>query len=181
MSIVNDALKKLAGGGTKKVFIESSKVEPSKIEPSKPFWQRPSGKLVIIVFWGIAILVILIGSRQVVFKDETAEQIIADQVGEEISAGEIAAELTEEVEKEVEEEVVGEIVEQEIVAKDEPAGEPELSLTGIVWGDESPCAFINNIIVEEGETVDGAKVVRIDRREVLLTFQEKEIYLSLGK
>ncbi len=174
MSIVNDALKKLAGGGAKNIFIE-----PPKIEPPRPFRQWPSRKWVIIVFWGIAILVISIGTRQV-FKKETTEEIIADQVGEEISAGEIVAGLTEEVEDEVEEEVVGEIAEQEIVA-DEPAGEPELSLTGIIWGDERPCAFINNIIVEEGETVGGAKVVRIDRRKVLLTFQEKEIYLSLGK
>ena len=175
MSIVNDALKKLAGGGAKKIFIE-----PPKIEPSRPFRQWPSRKWIIIVFWGIAVLVILIGTRQVL-KKETTEEIIADQVGEEISAGEIVAGLTEEVEEEVEEEVIGEIAEQEIVTEDEPAGEPELSLTGIIWGDERPCAFINNIIVEEGETVGGAKVVRIDRREVLLTFQEKEIYLSLGK
>ncbi|GAF84524.1 unnamed protein product, partial [marine sediment metagenome] len=42
-------------------------------------------------------------------------------------------------------------------------------------------AFINNMMVEEGEMIDGAKVVKIDYRKVLLSFGEKEIFLSLSK
>lgn len=181
MSIVNDALKKVAGQGTKKILIESS----------GPFRQQPARKGVIVVLGGIVILIVLIGlfllKRPLLLEQDRKENIVLPYLGsqdentegiaegefiEKVSGGEVAGKLDEEVENEI----VKEITEKEELAK-----KPELSLTGIVWGNERPCAFINNMMVEEGEMVNGAKVVKIDYRKVLLSFGEKEISLSLGK
>ena len=181
MSIVNDALKKVAGQRTKKILIE----------PSRPFRQQPARKGVIVVLGGIVILIVLIGlfllkrpllleqdrKENIVLpylgsQDENAEGITEGEFVEKVSGGEIADKLDEEVENEIVKKIAG---------KEELAKKPELSLTGIVWGNERPCAFINNMMVEEGEMVNGAKVIKIDYRKVLLSFGEKEISLSLGK
>jgi len=181
MSIVNDALKKVAGQRTKKILTE----------PSRPFREQPARKGVIVVWGGIVILIVLIGLfllkrplllergrgenialRYLGSQDENIEVIAEEGFIEKISEGEARDKLDQEAEKKLVKEVTG---------KEELAKQPELTLTGIVWGDERPCAFINNMMLEEGEMVNGAKVVKIDYKKVLLSFGEKEISLSLGK
>ena len=181
MSIVNDALKKAAG----------QRIEKILIEPSRSFRQQPARKGVIVVLGGIVILIVLIGlfllKRPLLLEQNRKENIALPYLGsqdenaEGITEGEFVGKVSiGEVADKLDEEAKNEIV-KEITKKEELTKEPELSLTGIVWGNERPCAFINNMMVEEGEMVNGAKVVKIDYRKVLLSFGEKEISLSLGK
>ena len=181
MSIVNDALKKVAGQRTEKILIE----------PSGSFREQPARKGVIVVWGGIVILIVLIGlfmlKRPLLLEQERGENIALPSLGsqdenikviaegefiEKISEGEARDKLDQEDEKKLVKEITG---------KEELTKKLGLSLTGIVWGNERPYAFINNMMVEEGEMINGAKVVKIDYRKVLLSFGEKEILLSLGK
>ncbi len=58
---------------------------------------------------------------------------------------------------------------------------PELILNGIMYLAERPQAIINNSVVEEGDTVSGAKVLNIKKNTVVLNFNDVEISLSLKK
>ncbi|MEA3560214.1 MAG: hypothetical protein U9R31_00375 [Candidatus Omnitrophota bacterium] len=58
---------------------------------------------------------------------------------------------------------------------------PELFLSGIIYENEEPLAFINNQIIKKGELVEGAKVVDIEPNRVLLTFEEEELSLFLRR
>lgn len=58
---------------------------------------------------------------------------------------------------------------------------PELVLNGIMYLAERPQAIINNSVVEEGDTVSGAKVLSIKKNTVILNFNDVEISLSLKK
>lgn len=62
-------------------------------------------------------------------------------------------------------------------AKTKPAGE-NYSLTGIYFSAADSCALINNQIVQEGETIDGAMVVKIGEEEVLLRRDDRDITLT---
>jgi len=59
------------------------------------------------------------------------------------------------------------------------ASQPNLILNGIMYLTDNPKAIINNCIVGEGETVDGATVVTINRNNVVLNFNDTEITLKL--
>ncbi|MBI4971058.1 MAG: hypothetical protein HZC17_04365 [Candidatus Omnitrophica bacterium] len=63
-----------------------------------------------------------------------------------------------------------------------PVAEPaksEFILSGIIDDPVTPSAIINNEIVEVGEVVHGAKVVRIDAHRVVLEKDNREISLAL--
>lgn len=62
-----------------------------------------------------------------------------------------------------------------------PETKPELTLNGIFFSEDEGYALINNQIVKQGDTVDGAKVVRIDVAEVELESQGSVIKLSCSK
>ena len=59
------------------------------------------------------------------------------------------------------------------------ASQPSLILNGIMYLTDNPKAIINNCIVSEGETVDGATVVKINKNNVVLNFNDTEITLKL--
>jgi len=61
--------------------------------------------------------------------------------------------------------------------KTKPAGE-NYSLTGIYFSTTDSCALINNQIVQEGETIDGALVVKIGEEDVLLRRDDRDINLT---
>jgi len=61
--------------------------------------------------------------------------------------------------------------------KTKPAGE-NYSLTGIYFSATDSCALINNQIVQEGETIDGAVVVKISEEDVLLRRDDRDIHLT---
>jgi hypothetical protein len=59
------------------------------------------------------------------------------------------------------------------------SGAPNLALNGIMYIEESPRAIINNSIVEAGDSISGARVVRIERKSVTLVYNDVEITLNL--
>ncbi|MCG8431690.1 MAG: hypothetical protein MJA29_11010 [Candidatus Omnitrophica bacterium] len=48
-------------------------------------------------------------------------------------------------------------------------GAPAVSLSGIIWDEEKAYAIINDIIVHEGDRVGDRKVLRIERKKVVLS------------
>ena len=56
---------------------------------------------------------------------------------------------------------------------------PTLILNGIMYLEEGPRAIINNAIVETGDSVGGARVERIERKKVILIYNDVEITLNL--
>jgi hypothetical protein len=52
-------------------------------------------------------------------------------------------------------------------------------LNGIMYLEGAPRAIINNAMVEEGDTVDGAKVVKIEKRTVVLQQNGYDINLNI--
>lgn len=56
---------------------------------------------------------------------------------------------------------------------------PELNLSGIMYSEESPRAIINDRIVGPDDLVSGAKIKKINPRNVVLEFEDTEITLNL--
>ncbi len=54
-----------------------------------------------------------------------------------------------------------------------------MELNGIVYDKERPRAIINDTIVKVGDTIEGAKVVRIEKSAVVLSLRDKVINLKL--
>jgi len=50
---------------------------------------------------------------------------------------------------------------------------PQLDVQGLVWGG-IPQAIINNRIVRVGDTLEGARVIKIDKNGVTVSFNNKE-------
>lgn len=59
------------------------------------------------------------------------------------------------------------------------AAAPEFVLNGIMYLEGSPRAIINDSMVEVGDTVSGASVVKIDKKNVRLEYNGAEISLDL--
>lgn len=58
---------------------------------------------------------------------------------------------------------------------------PNLALNGIMFIESHPQAIINNTVVEVGDTIEGARVVRIERNAVVLSCDGGEVTLTLKK
>jgi hypothetical protein len=60
--------------------------------------------------------------------------------------------------------------------------EPIWTVTGIVFNEVSPLAYVNKTPVQAGDTVDDATVVKIEKRSVTLNYKgtQFEIFLSKG-
>ncbi|MEA3346665.1 MAG: hypothetical protein U9Q21_01080, partial [Candidatus Auribacterota bacterium] len=56
---------------------------------------------------------------------------------------------------------------------------PELTLKGIIDGSGRPMVIINDIILSEGDTIEGAKVIKVEGDSVILMHDQKEFTLSL--
>jgi hypothetical protein len=56
---------------------------------------------------------------------------------------------------------------------------PEFVLNGIMYLEGSPRAIINDVMVEVGDTVGGASVVKIEKKNVLLQYNDADIVLDL--
>lgn len=61
----------------------------------------------------------------------------------------------------------------------EKAPTPALKLTGLVWDPKASYCLINNKIVKVGDSVDGARVMRIDANEVELEADGQKVILTL--
>lgn len=62
-----------------------------------------------------------------------------------------------------------------------PTKKPRWHLAGILFGEANPYAVVNNAIVTEGDMVDGARVVLIDKSTVTLEKDGFEIKLKVAK
>lgn len=60
----------------------------------------------------------------------------------------------------------------------ETAKTPALQLQGLLWNAVPPKAIVSGKVVEVGDTVAGAEVLRIEREGVALRQAENEIFLS---
>ena len=56
---------------------------------------------------------------------------------------------------------------------------PKLVLKGIAWDKTEPLALINNLVVREGDTIEGARIVKIDFDRVLVRHGRKEFLIKL--
>lgn len=71
---------------------------------------------------------------------------------------------------------------KKIVKKQAPAGKQTLwILGGILYNENNPAAVINKSIVRRGETIDGAKVVNISRKNVTLIKNGVRFELNISK
>ena len=55
------------------------------------------------------------------------------------------------------------------------------TVTGIVFNSSSPVAYVNRQMVREGDTVDKAKVISINRKSVVLEYRGDRIEISITK
>lgn len=71
------------------------------------------------------------------------------------------------------------VSEVQTVVKVANAQYPDLVLNGIMYLEIGPRAIINDAIVEEGDTVKGARVTKINKKNVVLEYNNVEITLNL--
>ena len=55
---------------------------------------------------------------------------------------------------------------------------PTLSVQGLIWGGNIPQAIVNNKVVKVGDTIDGAKVVTIEKDGVGIFYNGSEFKVS---
>lgn len=55
---------------------------------------------------------------------------------------------------------------------------PDLAVQGIIWGGNVPCAIINNKVVKEGESIDGVKLIKIEKENIEVLYQGWNYSLS---
>ena len=58
---------------------------------------------------------------------------------------------------------------------------PSWVLTGIIYNQTSPLAYINRKAVREGETIDSATVLKIERKSVTLKYQGNEFTIRVSR
>ena len=60
-----------------------------------------------------------------------------------------------------------------------PSQSPKLALKGIAWDETEPLALINDLLVKEGDTIEGARIVKIDFDRVVVRYRSKEFVIKL--
>ncbi len=58
---------------------------------------------------------------------------------------------------------------------------PAMTVQGIFWGTTPPRAIVNNQILTEGDTIEGVRVITIDREGITVEFQGARAVLRLPK
>jgi hypothetical protein len=56
---------------------------------------------------------------------------------------------------------------------------PQLSLEGIIWDPDNPMAVINGKVMGKGDSIKGARIVKIGQKSVTLVWRSKYIKLNL--
>lgn len=65
------------------------------------------------------------------------------------------------------------------VKKSVPVQLPKLVLKGIAWDETQPLALINNLVIKEGDAIQGAKIVKIDFDQVVVRYGSKKFVFKL--
>ncbi len=60
-----------------------------------------------------------------------------------------------------------------------PVQPPKLVLKGIAWDETEPLALINDLVVKEGDTIQGARIVKIDFDRVTVQYRSKKFVIKL--
>jgi len=60
-----------------------------------------------------------------------------------------------------------------------PLQPPKLVLKGIAWDETKPLALINGLLAKEGDTIQGATIVKIDFERVVIRYRSKEFVIKL--
>ncbi len=60
-----------------------------------------------------------------------------------------------------------------------PLQPPKLILKGIAWDETKPLALINGLLAKEGDTIQGARIVKIDFERVVIRYRSKEFVIEL--
>jgi len=60
-----------------------------------------------------------------------------------------------------------------------PVKPPKLVLKGIAWDKTEALALINGLVVKEGDTIQGARIVKIDFDRVTLRYRSKKFVIKL--
>jgi len=60
-----------------------------------------------------------------------------------------------------------------------PVKPPKLVLKGIAWDKTEALALINDLVVKEGDTIQGARIVKIDFDRVTLRYRSKKFVIKL--
>ena len=68
----------------------------------------------------------------------------------------------------------------QVVEKAEPVTEkpPVLTIQGLIWGGEISQAIVNNKVLKEGDSIEGAKVVSIRKNGITILYQGKEYEIA---
>jgi hypothetical protein len=69
--------------------------------------------------------------------------------------------------------------EREKIEKSLPLQPPKLVLKGIVWDETKPLALINGLVVKEGDTIQGATIVKIDFERVTIQYRSQRFVIEL--
>ena len=56
---------------------------------------------------------------------------------------------------------------------------PQLVLKGIAWDETEPLALINDLLVKEGDTIEGARIVKIDFDRIAVRYGSKKFVIKL--
>ena len=68
---------------------------------------------------------------------------------------------------------------KEEVEESLPVQPPKLVLKGIAWDETEPLALINDLVVKEGDTIQGARIVKIDFDQVTVGYVSKNFAIKL--
>jgi hypothetical protein len=60
-----------------------------------------------------------------------------------------------------------------------PLQPPKLVLKGIAWDETKPLALINGLLAKEGDTIEGARIVKIDFERVVIRYRSKDFVIQL--
>lgn len=162
MSIINDALKKVA---QKKVSEPVGWVSPPQPRPEAEMKARPKLNKRLAILGILCLIVPGLFLSFILIRKSSVGRKEAVLVEPEVEGSALKEVRSREA-----------IVEEAIVPEKGPSS---LLLTGIIYGFGEPCAFINNRIVEEGDIIEGAKVVKIREKEVELSFEGESLFLSI--
>lgn len=68
---------------------------------------------------------------------------------------------------------------REEVKESLPLQPPKLVLKGIAWDETKPLALINGLLAKEGDTIQGATIVKIDFERVVIRYRSEEFVIKL--
>jgi len=163
MSIIQEALKKAQG-----TYVRT--VSRSQAEVAKPY--HPASNMPMLIP-AVIVLTIVIGFGLKIFLTDASNARIKESNGShQDNAGTITA-------KGQAMDAITTSIKNSIPTAFIAGQAPNLTLNGVMYLKESPRAIINGNMVQEGDSVNGARVTAINKDNVRLDYNNAEITLKL--